>query len=139
MATASRKTIEVERRRVPLKKLLHGKEIREAAAALEEFRLKMNEAEFLYGARIVLQMGEYNECHAVAKRLETDKEYADRLEAARLAAEAKKEREIKRKAEVEAKALRAQEEQRLKAVEYVKSMVKEHKISTDDLVDVLVK
>lgn len=139
MATTPRKTIEVDRRRVPLKKLLHGKEIREAAAALEEFRLKMNEAEFLYGARIVLQMSEYNECNAVAKRLETDKEYADRLEKARLAAEAKKERELKRKAEVAAKALRAQEEQRLKAVEYVKSMVKEHKISTDDLVDVLVK
>jgi hypothetical protein len=51
-----RKMVEVDRKRVPLRKLFHGKEIRDAAAALEDYRLKLNEAEFLYGAKITLTM-----------------------------------------------------------------------------------
>jgi hypothetical protein len=51
--TDQRKTIQVGSKRIPLNKLLHGKEIREAAKALEDFRLKLNEEEFLYGAKLI--------------------------------------------------------------------------------------
>jgi len=92
--TTQRKTVEVARKRVPLRKLLHGKEIRAAAKALEDFRMNLNEAEFLYGAKITLTMDTFGECVAVARRPETDKEFADRMEKARLAAEAKKARNL---------------------------------------------
>jgi len=59
--TTQRKTVEVARKRVPLRKLLHGKEIRAAAKALEDFRMNLNEAEFLYGAKITLTMDTFGE------------------------------------------------------------------------------
>lgn len=134
-----RKTIEVARKRVPLKSLLNGKEIRVAAKALEDFRLKMNEAEFLYGAKITLTVDSYGECTAVAKRPETDKEFADRIEKARLAAEAKKEREIKRKEAEVAAAQKKREAQRQQTIEHIKRMAKEQGISSNELVECLVK
>jgi hypothetical protein len=137
--TTQRKTIEVARRRVPLKKLLHGKEIREAAKALEDFRMNLNEAEFLYGAKITLMMDSYGELQAVARRLETDKEFADRMEKARLAAEAKKAREAKRRAEEEKRAIEAAFRRRAQAAEYIRNVAKEHGITSDELVDILVK
>ena len=88
-----RKTVEVGRKRVPLKKLLHGKEIRVAAKALEDFRLQLVEQEFLLGAKITLHFDSYGDLTAVAKRPETDNEMFKRLEKARLVAEAKAERE----------------------------------------------
>jgi hypothetical protein len=137
--TTQRKTVEVARKRVPLKKLLHGKEIRAAAKALEDFRMNLNEAEFLYGAKIHITMDSYGECTAVAKRLETDKEFADRMEKARLAAEAKKAREAKRKAENEKLAIEAAFRRRAQAAEYIRNVAKEHGITSDELVDILVK
>jgi hypothetical protein len=125
MTTANkRKTIEVARKRVPLKKLLNGKEIREAAKALEDFRMNLNEAEFLYGAKITLTMDTYGECTAVARRPETDKELADRLEKVRLAAVAKAEREAKRKAIEAAKAREAELNKRARAIETIQNMAK---------------
>lgn len=137
--TTQRKTVEVARKRVPLKKLLHGKEIREAAKALEDFRMNLNEAEFLYGAKITLTMDTYGECVAVARRPETDKEFADRMEKARLAAEAKKAREAKKKADEEKRAIEQAFYRRAKAVEYIRNMAKEAGISSNELVDILVK
>lgn len=131
----SRKTIEVARKRIPMKKLLHGKEIRAAAKALEEFRLNLNEAEFMYGAKITVQMDSYGEYTAVAKRPETDNEYATRLEKARLAAEAKKEREVKRKLAAEEKAKRDEETRKTRTIEHLKSMAKANGISIKDLLD----
>jgi hypothetical protein len=137
--TTQRKTVEVARKRVPLKKLLHGKEIRAAAKALEDFRMNLNEAEFLYGAKITLMMDSFGDCQAVAKRLETDKEFADRMEKARLAAEAKKAREAKRKAENEKLAIEAAFRRRAQAAEYIRNVAKEHGITSNDLVDILAK
>lgn len=128
-----RKMVEVDRKRVPLRKLLHGKEIRDAAAALEEYRLKLNEAEFLYGAKITLTMDSYGECVAVAKRLETDSELAARLERARLAEEAKKEREARKAIEAEHRAAAAAERQRKQAIETMKNLMKVNNVSFDDL------
>lgn len=120
-----RKTVEVARKRVPLKKLLHGREIRDAAKALEDFRMSLNEAEFLYGAKITLTMDTYGECMAIAKRLETDKEFEDRMERARLAAEAKRQRDVKRK-QLEATAARDLElKKRAKAIEIINSIANE--------------
>ena len=86
-----RKQVEVGRHRVPLKQLIHGKEIREAMAALEKYRQKFNEQEFFYGAKVYLSYSQ-GECHATVKRPETDKELATRLDAERREREAKAER-----------------------------------------------
>jgi hypothetical protein len=136
MTTANqqkRKMVEVDRKRVPLRKLLHGKEIRDAAAALEDYRLKLNEAEFLYGAKITLTMDSYGECVAVAKRLETDSEFAARLEKARLAEEAKKEREARKVIEAELRAANAAERQRKQAIETMKNLAQSNGITKDEL------
>lgn len=137
--TAQRKTVEVARKRVPLKKLLHGKEIREAAKSLEDFRMNLNEAEFLYGAKITLTMDVYGEWIAVAKRLETDKEFADRMERARLAAEAKKAREAKRREAEKQAQIEQAFRRRANAREYIRKVAEEHGITSDELVDILVK
>lgn len=135
-----RKTVEVARKRVPLKKLLHGKEIREAAKALEDFRMNLNEAEFLYGAKITLVMDpSFGECTAVAKRLETDKEFEDRMEKARLAAEAKKAREAKRRDAEKQAQIEQAFRRRANAREYIRKVAEEHGITSDELVDILVK
>lgn len=131
----ARKTIEVGRKRIPMKKLLHGKEIRAAAKSLEDFRLNLNEAEFMYGAKITIQMDSYGEYTAVAKRLETDSELANRLEKARLAAEAKKEREAKRKIAAAEKAKHDEETRKTRTIEHLKSMAKANGISIKDLLD----
>jgi len=121
----TKKFIELDKKRIPLRQLLHGKEIREAARALEDFRMKLNEQEFLYGAKITIKWENYGEAYAVARRLETDKEFEDRIEKARLAAEAKAERERLRKLK-EAK-LREQEELNKKArvAEYIQKLARE--------------
>jgi hypothetical protein len=69
--------VEVGKHRVPIKQIMHGKEIREAMAGLEKFRQKFNEKEFFYGAKVYLSYGD-GDCWAVIKRPETDKEYAAR-------------------------------------------------------------
>lgn len=120
-----RKTIEIDRKRIPMRQLLNGKEIREAAKALENFRMKLNEQEFLYGAKITVKWENYGEAYAVARRLETDKEFEDRLEKQRLAAEAKKERERQRA--IKAAKLKEQEELNKKArvAEYIQKLAQE--------------
>ena len=87
--------------------------------------MKLNEQEFLYGAKITIKWENYGEAYAVARRLETDKEFEDRIEKARLAAEAKAERERLRKLK-EAK-LREQEELNKKArvAEYIQKLARE--------------
>ena len=137
--TTQRKTVEVARKRVPLRKLLHGKEIRAAAKALEDFRMNLNEAEFLYGAKITLTMDTFGECVAVARRPETDKEFADRMEKARLAAEAKKAREAKRRDAEKQAQIEAAFRRRANAREYIRKVAEEHGITSDELVDILVK
>lgn len=129
----TKKFIELDKKRIPLRQLLHGKEIREAAKALEDFRMKLNEQEFLYGAKITIKWENYGEAYAVARRLETDKEFEDRIEKVRLAAEAKAERERLRKLK-EAK-LREQEELNKKArvAEYIQKLAREAGIAVNIL------
>ena len=135
--TNQRKTVEVGRKRVPLRKLLHGKEIRVAAKALEDFRLHLIEQEFLLGATITIQMDTYGEAIAVAKRPETDNEYAKRMEKARLAAEAKAEREKKRKlAEVE-RAIELEKNRKKQALQTIKDIAKNNSISVKELAAML--
>ena len=128
-----RKTIEIDRKRIPLRQLLNGKEIREAAKALEDFRMKLNEQEFLYGAKITIKWEDYSDVYAVARRLETDKEFTDRLEKARIAAEAKKERERQRA--IKAAKLKEQEELNKKArvTEYIQKLAREAGIAVNIL------
>jgi hypothetical protein len=128
-----KKTIEIDRKRIPLRNLLHGKEIREAAKALEDFRMKLNEKEFLYGAKISVQWDNYGDVYAVARRPETDTEFADRIEKARLAAEIKKEREAKRKLQAEIRAREEEKNRKERAADYIRKVAKEHGISVDIL------
>jgi hypothetical protein len=135
--TPGRKMIEIDRKRVPLKSLLHGKEIRVAAQALEDYRLKLNEAEILYGAKLTLVMDTYGACTVVAKRLETDSEYQKRLEDIRLAAEAKVEREKKKAIAAEAKKERMIVEQKQRAIESLKNLAKANSLTASDLTSIM--
>jgi transposase len=129
----ARKTVEIGSKRIPMKKLLNGKEIREAAKALEDFRLHFTEHEILHGGRIMLKVGEYGEVTAVVKRLETDNEYNDRLEKARLAAEAKIERERKAALAKAEKERIAEENKRARTLEYIKKLAEEQGINLKEI------
>ena len=135
--TNQRKTVEVARKRIPLRKLLHNKEIRVAAKNLEDFRLQLIEQEFLLGATITVQIDTYGEVIAVAKRHETDNEYAKRMEKARLAEEAKKERERKRKIAEAEKVKLLEVSRKRNAINTVENWIRNHDLTIDDLASVL--
>jgi hypothetical protein len=133
-----RKTLQIKKLRIPLRKLLDGKEIREAAKNLEDFRLKMNELEIMQGAKLTVKYETWDSTFdLVATRQETDAEMNDRLEKARLAAEAKQRREAEKKI-VEAK---RKEEARAKELIQTKErlikMALEAGIDREHLVDFL--
>lgn len=128
-----RKTVEVGSKRIPLRSLLHGKEIRDAAAALEGFRIKLNEEEFLYGAKITIKWENYDSVYAVARRLETDKEFADRLEKQRLAEEAKAERARIKAIKEEQRRREEEINKKARVAEYIQKLAKEAGISVDIL------
>ena len=131
-----RKTIQIKKLRIPLVKLLDGKDIRTAAKNLEDFRLKMNDLEILHGATLTVKYDNWNsDFNLVATRPETDNEMNDRLEKARLAAEAKKRREAEKKAaEAKREADRLAAEQR-KAFDMITELARKHGIHPRDLVD----
>lgn len=139
MKANARKTIEIARKRIPLRSLMHGKEIREAAKAVEDFRMKLNEQEFLYGAKISIHWENYGEAYAVARRPETDNEYTDRLERLRIAEELKKERERKRKVEAEKRKVEEEIRKRARAAETIRKMALENGIGRNELIDILAK
>ena len=120
-----RKTVEIDRKRIPLRTLLHGKEIRDAAKSLEDFRMKLNEKEFLYGAKLYVDWNNYDEVYVVARRLETDKEFEDRLERARIAAEQKAERERKRQIQAYHRAQKELEMKKIRAAETIRKIAEE--------------
>lgn len=132
-----RKTVEVKRVRMPLRSLLAGREIREAAQAVEQFRMKLNEQEILYGCRIKIDWVDYGEVYAVASRPETDEEYAARLEKLRIAAEQKAARAEKRKLAEQQKAVEREQQRRLDALDQMKNLARQLGISGRDLVDIL--
>jgi len=136
--TTDRKTIQIKKLRIPMVKLLDGKDIRTAAKNLEDFRLKMNELEILHGAKLTVKYDNWDSTFdLVATRPETDNEMNDRLEKARLAAEAKQRREAEKKI-VEAK---RKEEARAKELMQTKErlikMALEAGIARENLVDFL--
>lgn len=120
-----RKLIEIDRKRIPLRSLLHGKEIRDAAKAVEDFRMKLNEKEFLYGAKLFVDWKDYGTVDIVARRPETDQEYADRLERIRIAEEQKRERERRRQEQEEARARQRALRKKLDAAEMIKKLAQE--------------
>lgn len=133
---ADRKIITIKQARIPLVKLLNGKDIRTAAKNLEDFRLKMNDLEILHGATLTVKYDNWNsDFNLVATRPETDQEMADRLEKARLALEAKQRREAEKKAaEAKREADRVIAEQR-KAFDMISELARKHGIHPRDLVD----
>jgi hypothetical protein len=131
--TNTRQLVELDKKRIPLRKLLNGKEIREAAKALEDFRLIFNEQEILYGAKLYVKMDTYGEALLIARRLETDKEYNDRLERARIAAEKKRELEQKRKEAEAERILRAESEKKQKALDSIAHIAKTTGLSGAEL------
>lgn len=133
MKNQPRKTVELGSKRIPLKKLLNGKEIREAAKALEDFRLNFTEHEILQGAKITVKISQYGEATAVARRLETDNEYNERLEKARLAEIAKQEREEKKRIIEAERARLAESQKRQRTEEYIKKLAAEAGIKVDIL------
>lgn len=132
-----RKTVEIDRKRIPLRKLLHGKEIREAAKSLEEFRMALNEKEFLYGAKISVQWDNYDSVYAVARRPETDNEYAERLERQRIALELKKERERKRKEQAEIRAREEELRKKARVAEHIRKIAQDNGLSVKDVQEIL--
>jgi hypothetical protein len=134
--TTDRKTIQIKKLRIPMVKLLDGKDIRTAAKNLEDFRLKMNELEILHGATLTVKYDNWNsDFNLIATRPETDNEMNDRLEKARLALEAKQRREAEKKAaEAKREADRVIAEQR-KAFDMIHELARKHGIHPRDLVD----
>lgn len=133
-----RKTVELKKVRVPLRKLLHGFEIREAAENLKNFRLKLLDEELMQGAKLTIKVEAYTgEFNLIATRLETDKEFDDRIEKARLAAEAKNEREAKRKLMEAEKKKRDAEIRKQNVAERVKEMALSNGISVTELTEML--
>ncbi len=135
--TLKRKQIELKSERVPLKKLLNGYEIREAAQNLENFRLKLNEYEILYGARIKLKVADYGECSMTAVREETDEEYAKRVERARILAEQRQQAKQRRDALQAQRRREAEKLAKSQAVENLKQQMRAAGLSVSDLVDIL--
>ena len=134
--STDRKTIQIKKLRIPMVKLLDGKDIRTAAKNLEDFRLKMNELEILHGATLTVKYDNWNsDFNLIATRPETDNEMNDRLEKARLALEAKQRREAEKKAaEAKREADRVIAEQR-KAFDMISELARKHGIHPRDLVD----
>lgn len=67
--------IEISRKRLGIKKLLDGKEIREAAKALEDARLGLLEEEFMFDAKLIIKYDANKFYYLVAYRLETNEEF----------------------------------------------------------------
>ena len=72
--SSERKLVELGRKRIPLRKLIHSKEIRDAAKALEDCRLLFKEEEFFQRARLTLRWEPGGGCYLLAHREETDKD-----------------------------------------------------------------
>lgn len=135
--TLKRKQIELKSERVPLKKLLNGYEIREAAQNLENFRLKLNEYEILYGARIKLKVADYGETYMTAVREETDEEYNKRVERARVLAEQRVAAKQRRDALQEQRRREAEKLARSQAVQNLKQQMRASGLTVSDLIDAL--
>jgi len=135
--SAERKLVELGRKRIPLRKLIHSKEIRDAAKALEDCRLLFKEEEFFQRARLTLKWEPGGDCYLLAHREETDNEYADRLEKQRQVKEAREARERARR-EHEAELKRKVEAQRrLQTIRTLQELIQKNQISKEELEQLL--
>jgi hypothetical protein len=132
-----KKFVELKKVRIPLRKLIHGFEIREAAENIKNFRLKLLEEELMQGAKLTVKMDTYGEAQLHASRLETDKEYEARLESYRLAEEAKKERAIKRKLMEAERAKKLEAERKQNVAQRAREMALSNGISVEELTEML--
>ncbi len=132
-----RQVVEINSKRIPLRKLLHNKEIREAAKALEDVRLAFKEEEILYGAKLHVKWIDYNEVNIVASRLETDQEFADRLEKQRLAEEAKQERARIRKLREQERARLEEANRKERIANHIRDLAKSNGLTSRDLETIL--
>ena len=137
MTKLKRKQIELKSERVPLKKLLNGFEIREAAQNLENFRLKLNEQEILYGAKIKIKVADYGECYMVAVREESDQEYNARVEKARVLAEQRAQARQRREAQQAQRKREAEKLAKSQAVQNLKAQMRASGLTVSDLIDAL--
>lgn len=137
----ARLLVEIGKQRVPLKQILDKKEIRESMAALEKFRQKFNEQEFLLGAKVYLSYGG-GDCWATIKRPETDREYDQRqqwlaAEAAKKAERAKArqlkayEAELRKQAEAQQRAA----EESAREVAHLRELAEKHGMKLVDILD----
>ena len=132
--TRERKTVEIGRRRIPFKKLFHGKEIREAAKNLEDFRLHFNEQEILYGAKLTIDMSSYyDEATLIAARPETDKEYEERIAKAERAAELKAKRAAEKKEADRLKAIEKEANRQKDALDAIRTLAKANGVTAEQL------
>ena len=134
-----RNKVLIAHKRVPLTKILHGRSIPDAIAALKEFRAQFTEWEVLYRAETKLVYNQ-GECIVHLYRPENDREMAERLEQEQLAREAKLERARKKKLREQAKAERearaaerAAEEQRKHELATFKALYKKLGLTANDL------
>ena len=136
--STDRKILTIKQARIPLVKLLNGKDIRTAAKNLEDFRLKMNDLEILHGATLTVKYDNWNsDFNLVATRPETDQEMNDRLEKARLAAEAKQRREAEKKIVDAKRKEEARAKELIQTKERLIKMAFEAGIDRESLVDFL--
>jgi RPA family protein len=132
-----RKMVEIGKKRIPLRSLIHNKPIREAAKALEDARLHFNEQEIMLGAKLIVKWETGGDAYLYALRLETDNEYNRRLEEARKAEEAKAERARIRKLQEAERAKKAQIMRKQNAFETIIRTAQENGLSAKELAELV--
>lgn len=135
--------VEIKRKRIPLKKILHGKEIREAMADLEKFRQQFNEEEFFYGAKVYLTF-ENGEAMAIVRRPETDTEYDKRIDILKKKELDKIEKEqlrelieIDRLEKIRKETAAREVRKRTENIEIVKAMARELGLTAEDIINIV--
>ena len=130
--------VEMAKRRIPLTRILNGREFNDMLEEMKKFRAQFAEEEFLYKAKVYIQYS-HGGATAIVRRPETDKEYNDRLEILRQnefeRLERKRIREEKAAIRAEAKRLEAEsyaEQTRLLEIENLKVTARKLGLSAAD-------
>ena len=135
-----REEVEMTRKRIPLTRILNGREFSDMLDEMKKFRAQFAEEEFLYKANVYIHFS-HREAMAIVRRPETDKEYSKRMallkeqELAKL--ERKRIREEKAAIRAEAKRLEAEayaEQTRLLEIENLKATARKLGLSAADFV-----
>lgn len=131
-----RLVVELAKERVPLRQVMHNKNLNDAAQSLKDIRAKwpkLAELEFIHKATLRIKWIDYDTVYLIAERLETDNEYAKRMDELRRLEQQAKER-AKRKAEQEAfRAAARKQAQMTNAVKTIADIASANGISREDL------